>query len=306
MPNVWDPDWLISPDLAKSIIETSFPELAPASIAEFGSGWDNTVFLVNDSFVFRFPRRRIAVPLMETEIRLLPWLSSKLPVPIPNPTHVGAPSPEYPCAFAGYPLIRGRTIPAVKLSVQQRTDLARPLGQFLAVLHSLSPDEARDRGAGEDPFQRLDATRHNARAIGRLDRLSEDVLAQTLKHRIRYLLETLPVLKHPSVKTLVHGDLHGNQILVTEQTHELAGIIDWGDVHLGDPAVDFVVVHSLLPKECHQAFLEEYGPVDSLSWSTAKSQAIRQTIAVLAHAVDVEDTNTILEAQSCLARITEA
>jgi len=68
----WKPDWVVTPELAKSLVEMAFPTLKPVSVREFDVGWDNSVFLVNNSFVFRFPRRRIAVPLMETEVRLLP------------------------------------------------------------------------------------------------------------------------------------------------------------------------------------------------------------------------------------------
>ena len=44
------------------------------TLRPLGAGWDNTVFLVNESFVFRFPRREIAVACMEAEIRVLPGL----------------------------------------------------------------------------------------------------------------------------------------------------------------------------------------------------------------------------------------
>jgi len=298
----WDPDWVISPAAAKSLLEASFPDLAPVSIAEFGAGWDNTVFLVNSAFVFRFPRRRIAVPLMETEIKLLPWLSRQLAIRIPSPSHIGAPSAEFPCVFAGYPLIAGRTLTAMRLADEQRKSLAAPLGKFLRELHSTSADEARSRGAGTDPIRRLGRS-HNSRAIDRLYTFTDDVLPRNVQAHIRSLLDSLPAAEHLSANTLVHGDLHGSQILVDEVTNELAGVIDWGDVHLGHPAADFAAVHSLLPRECHQAFLQEYGPVDPLSWSTAKLRAIRHTIAVFAQATTIQDTDTILEAWSCLARL---
>src|SRR5438105_1584484 len=71
----WKADWVVTPEVAKSLVEMSFPALAPVSVRELGRGWDNTVLLVNDSFVFRFPRRRIAASLIETEVRLLPWIA---------------------------------------------------------------------------------------------------------------------------------------------------------------------------------------------------------------------------------------
>jgi len=177
------------------------------------------------------------------------------------------------------------------------------LAEFLAALHSLSPDEARIRGASEDSIRRLDASRHKTKAIDRLNTFTHDLIPRGVETRLRCLLDTLPAIEEPSVNTLVHGDLHGSQILVTEESHELAGVIDWGDVHLGDPAADFAVVHSLLPRDCHETFLRAYGPVDALSWSAAKGRAIWHTIAVLAQAVDVGDKDTIVEAQSCFARL---
>src|SRR5207249_1462262 len=156
----WKPDWVVTPELAKSLVEMAFPTLKPVSVREFDVGWDNSVFLVNNSFVFRFPRRRIAAPLMETEVRLLPWLAAQVPLPIPNPFFVGAPSSDYPCVFSGYPLIRGLTITAANVTADERRAMARPLAQFLAALHPISPEEARMHGAGPDPVCRLDAMRH--------------------------------------------------------------------------------------------------------------------------------------------------
>ena len=301
---VWKPDWVVTPELAKSLVEMSFPALAPVSVREFGIGWDNTVFLVSNSRVFRFPRRRIAVPLMETEVRLLPWLSKQVQLAIPNPCYVGAPSADYPCVFAGYPLILGKTIKAAKLTDDERRAMARPLAEFLAALHSISTEEARLRGATKDPIRRLDATRHRTIAKDRLNALPGDRMPRNMKARLQFLLDSLPTIEKPSGDTLVHGDLHGSQILVNEH-HEITGVIDWGDVHLGDPASDFAVVHSMLPGDCHEDFLEAYGSVDPVRWSAAQARAVWHTIAVLAQAVDVGDDVTILEAQSCLTRLAE-
>ena len=129
-------------------------------------------------------------------------------------------------------------------------------------------------------------------------------MASRMRTLLRFLLDTLPTIPEPSGDTLVHGDLHGSQILVDDR-HEIAGVIDWGDVHLGDPASDFAVVHSMLPRDCHEDFLDTYGPVAPVAWSAAKARAIWHTIAVLAQAVDVGDNAAILEAQSCLTRLAD-
>ncbi|HVG62302.1 MAG TPA: phosphotransferase, partial [Hyalangium sp.] len=72
---------------------------------------------------------------------------------------------------------------------------------------------------------------------------------------------------------LVHGDLHFRHLLL-EERQQLSGIIDWGDLHLGDPAVDLQLYWSLLPREGRAAFLAEYGPVSPDSLLRARVVAV--------------------------------
>jgi aminoglycoside phosphotransferase (APT) family kinase protein len=102
-----NPPWTVSRDLARMLIETRFPQFRPARVESLGPGWDNTAFCVNESWVFRFPRRQAAVPFMEAEMRLLPALAPRLALSIPSNDCVGRPTEGFPCPFAGYPLIPG-------------------------------------------------------------------------------------------------------------------------------------------------------------------------------------------------------
>ena len=92
----WDPEIEVSRDLAAALISSQFEKLVLTSIELLGVGWDNTAYLVNGQFVFRFPRRSIAAPLIATEIRVLPLIADKVPVPIPFPRFVGHPDQNYP------------------------------------------------------------------------------------------------------------------------------------------------------------------------------------------------------------------
>lgn len=74
MTRPWRADRAVSEQFARALIESQFPDLAPVTLRPLGAGWDNTVFLVNESYVFRFPRREIAVACMEAENRVLPGL----------------------------------------------------------------------------------------------------------------------------------------------------------------------------------------------------------------------------------------
>ncbi len=67
----WTRDIAIDASLAAAVIGAQFPALRRATVEPFGSGWDNAAFLVDGRFVFRFPVRRIAAPLIEREIAVL-------------------------------------------------------------------------------------------------------------------------------------------------------------------------------------------------------------------------------------------
>src|SRR6476620_9919614 len=109
MNHSWTAEIEVDAGPAKQLIDDQFPTLSPASVDLLGAGWDITVFRVHDQFVFRFPRRGVAVPLIQTEVRCLPVLADRLPVAIPIPVVAGRPSSLYPWPFAGYARIAGRS-----------------------------------------------------------------------------------------------------------------------------------------------------------------------------------------------------
>ena len=61
---------------------------------------------------------------------------------------------------------------------------------------------------------------------------------------------------------LLHHDLALEHILVTPDGTRLTGVIDWGDIALGDPALDFAGIAGAAPPRRSMALLAAYGPVD--------------------------------------------
>jgi aminoglycoside phosphotransferase (APT) family kinase protein len=297
---VWEAEVVVDPFLASDLIATQFPELQPVSARLIGAGWDNTAYLVNESIVFRFPRRSIAVPLIATEVQLLPWLSLQLPLKIPVPTFRGAPSEKYAWPFAGYRALAGQPLPAARLSSDARRALTVPLARFLAALHAVPSSEAADHGAPLDIFERLTVSPRRAVTTERLNGLAAAGVIRDSRS-IEAILDTAPVLP-PRSGALVHGDLHAGQIIV-DDAGQMVAVIDWGDVHRGDPAVDLAAVHAMLPSDCHDTFLNAYGPVDPTSWSAARARAAWHSVALLASAMDTEDDDMADEAKTALMRL---
>lgn len=69
MNRSWAAEHPVDEQMARSLIEAQFPALAPVRLKLLGAGWDNTAYRVNGAQVFRFPRRQIAVDLLESEVQ---------------------------------------------------------------------------------------------------------------------------------------------------------------------------------------------------------------------------------------------
>ena len=61
-------------DLARRLIAAQCFE--PTSLRLLGEGWDNTVWLADERWAFRFPRREIGLPGFRRELAVLGELSS--------------------------------------------------------------------------------------------------------------------------------------------------------------------------------------------------------------------------------------
>ena len=243
----WSPDVELSPEDAARRIAEQFPALAGAGadgvphLEPLGRGWDNDAYLVNGSLVFRFPRRRIAAVCLRNEIASLPAIARSLPLPVPDPTHVGEPTEAYPYPFAGYARIAGRTACSVVLDAEDRRRCAAPLGRFLAALHALPVPG----WAPEDPAGRKDVAALVSKSLARIEALSAAGAGRAGSAAVlaaaRATIERLAgTAEWDGVARWSHGDLYVRHLLVDEG-RALSGVIDWGDVHAGETADDLSI-----------------------------------------------------------------
>lgn len=294
----------VSAETAASLIEAQFPELAPARVEHLGLGWDNAAFLVNADFVFRFPRREVAVPLLAKEACLLSWLAPMLPVGIPCPRFLGNPSEAYPWPFLGSTFVTGLPASCATLSDEARACNAIRLGEFLARLHTLRPPEPIANSIGPDTFGRLDFTRRIPDARDRVGRLASLELI-TAPRRLLAVLDAEPPGFSPRSDVLVHGDLYALHLLVSGRSL-VTGVIDWGDAHLGDPATDLMLAHVFLPPSSHDDFRRGYGPIADATWQAARLRALCHSATVLEYAHGISEQALVREAQQALAYIAAA
>jgi aminoglycoside phosphotransferase (APT) family kinase protein len=250
----------VTAEAAAALIGARFPALEGAPVEALATGWDNTVFLVGGEWVFRFPRRRIAVPGVEREIAVLPAIAPRVPLPIPVPRFAAGPSEVFPWPFWGARMIPGRELAEVRPADGDRTALAEQVGAFLRALHDPALAAEAGNGLAHDPMARADPALRAARTLPRLDAL----VRLGVWERDRAVTDLLADARHRDAPggepVIVHGDLHVRHLLL-DPGGRAAGVIDWGDVCLADPAVDLSIAYAGFAGAARAALLAAYGPV---------------------------------------------
>lgn len=215
-------------------IASNFPDFQVASIEVAGEGMDNLALDVNGEYIFRFPKLKKASDHLELEATVLPELQRSLAVRIPSPEFVGT-DPRTGFTFSGYRRIDGIALePEVllDLDVVVQNSLAEQIARFVKQLHSFPVDRAAELGVSTNdfeadysgdlaPIRELVLPRLNAAERGYVERLYRDYLDEQGNFEYR--------------PTLIHADLSPDHIIYDPETQEIAGIIDFSDIEIGDP-----------------------------------------------------------------------
>jgi aminoglycoside phosphotransferase (APT) family kinase protein len=276
---VWSAEVDVDEELAGRLIAEQFPEVELASIRMLGEGWDNIVWLVDERWAFRFPRRAIAIPGVERELAVLPRIAPRLPLAVPAPVFAGRPALGYPWPFFGAELLPGTEAGDAALSDAARCRMAPALGAFVRALHALEPGELPI-----DPNERADMVKRAAMTEDWMGKLERAGLWRA-PASVAALLTAARALPPPTAIVLAHGDLHFRHLLV-DPGGALVGVIDWGDVCRADPSIDLSLLWSLFPPECRSAFLDAYGPVDDAQLLRARVLALCLCAILAAYAHD--------------------
>ncbi|WP_121436155.1 phosphotransferase [Actinomadura pelletieri] len=297
----WAPEREVTPELAAALVGRSFPGLRGASVERLATGWDNTVLLVGGRWAFRFPRRRIAVAGVEREIATLPVLASRLPLPVPVPRFVGEPSGDFPWPFWGARMIPGREFAEARPPMGRRTALAAETGAFLRALHD--PALAREAGAGlpVDPLGRADPARRAEQTVDRLDALADLGVWERDRAVDDFVSAALDLEPPGGEPVLVHGDLHVRHLLLTPDGRA-AGVIDWGDVCLADPALDLSLAYAGFDGPARAAFLDAYGAVPPDREVAARTLAVNLSAALAQYAAATGRAALLAEALAGIGR----
>ena len=233
-------------DRLASAFERHFPDLRPVRpLSILGRGFRSVAVETPGGVVLRVGQSPDAANDYAREWRIGRYLAGHLRDVVPEPRWYIEPCPGFPHGALGYRKLPGDT-PA--WGVDPGSDFARDLGAFMAHLHQLAVDEARDAGVPDvDSYRRLLGARDVVMPV-LAARLAPAALA-----RVEAWWAALAAdqrMSPPRVAVCHHDLWHDN--LLRLASGRLSGVLDIAHVEVGDPAHDFPA-----PRYFGKAFIEE-------------------------------------------------
>lgn len=197
--------------------------LQPRHIEPLPGGWTSETYSVDDAWIVQIGRTSYAANTLRHQVRVLPKLAQHLGEKIPQPQLVsdGPPAMLYK-KLLGAP-------------ADEASDGAWPeqLGALLSRLHAIPPGQI-----GLEPVS-IDTLRADLREIcERWLAVADPHLTDTDRAHGEQLFGYVDDDRNwKFLPAPTHGDLGPEHVLVSP-TGELVGVIDWEDLHTGDPAYD--------------------------------------------------------------------
>lgn len=267
-------DTVIDADLIRDLLREQHPDLAELPLELGARGWDNQLWRLGDELAVRLPwATESADELLRKEHAWLPALAPALPLPVPVPQRLGEPAERFPRPWLVTTWVPGA--PADRAPVTRGGEAARALAAFLTALHRPAPDGAPSgRGRGG--------------ALAEHTRGFALQLAETVERGlvtdpgpVRAVWDDAAAAPEWAGPPLwLHGDLHPANVLTSDGT--LCGVIDFGDLFAGDPAVDLASTWLLLPDGGVDAFYGAYEPaVDDATLRRARGWAVAKSLVGL-------------------------
>jgi len=236
VPRMHDDEVDVDDAEVRRLLATQFPQLADLPLTRVEAwGTDHAIFRLGESLSVRLPKIGWATKQGEKEHRWLPELAPHLPIEVPVPLAMGEPAEGYPFRWYVSPWLDGAN-PGAGGSVDMRR-LAVDLAAFVLALQALDTTDAPGPRVDQRGGQLAGADGYT-RAQAELLRNEADVDALLAVWDAGL---DAPPWDGPAV--WVHGDLSDGNLLVRDG--RLSGVIDWGGLIAGDPAVELMVAWNL-------------------------------------------------------------
>lgn len=224
------------------ILTAVFPAHHFKRVRFMGEGMDSRAYLVDEMYVFRFPKREEVARNLAKEVALLPHLQH-LPLRVPDFRFTGQ-NPVNGLPFAGYSLLQGvewQEAHFLAQTPEAQTATLQLLGGFLAELHQFDVDTALRLGVEiVNSFQDYQETYQDLQTA-LFPRLSLPLRTQ-IDRRFTAFLTNAPNFQYTN--SLIHDDFSSDHILCDPATGLPQSVLDFGDVAVGDPDLDLKYLYA--------------------------------------------------------------
>lgn len=262
-----DDEVQIDHGLVVRLVAEQFPRLAGLPIREVRStGTVNAIYRLGDALYVRLPRVGTWSESIDREWTWLPRLAPRLPLRIPEPVHLGVPTPDYPFPWAIFDWIEGRPYDD---EVQDEREVARELAGFVRALRAV-PRTTDAPPGGRRPLRELDA---GTRAT--IQQLPYDVDGVAA---LAAWEDALLAPRWVGEAVWVHADLLRPNVLV--QGGRLTAVIDFGGAGVGDPAMDVIAAWAVFGRDGRDEYRRALD-VDDGVWLRARGIALHQAAAII-------------------------
>jgi len=209
------------------------PELQITSTRMNNEGLSNDVILVNEQFVFRFPKNERGRQQLAKEAEILRLLRRYITLQTPEPLY------QHP-DLLGYRLIPGEPLRRdvlMKLETYERQKIADQLAEFLLQMHAIPFAQVAPESAKADCLMDYENWKsHYERIRKTVFPLLQEYQRQWASQLYETQLADKKNFEYQQI--LVHTDLTPYHILFDPENKRLSGIIDFGCAGVGDPALD--------------------------------------------------------------------
>jgi aminoglycoside phosphotransferase (APT) family kinase protein len=255
-----------------ALIAEQCPQFSSLPINRFqSSGTDHWLYRLGEEYVLRLPKREEAVRQADREHRFLKRFTN-LPLATPDIVFKGTPTLTLPNRWSIMRWIEGDD--ATRAPVTDWAYAALRLGSFVAAMRRCDASDAPPAGP-DNAWRGMPLATLDARVARGIAALSADYDCGTLSE-IWNRARSAP--QWDAAAVWVHGDLHAANIVVHEG--RIAGVVDFGLIAVGDPAVDLMPGWSVIPKT-ERAHFRKAAEVDEATWERGMGWALYVGVVAL-------------------------
>ena len=231
---------LVDPSLDEAFdaIAADYPEFKDSTIEVINTSMDNSVFIVDNTYIFRFPKKDSEQ--FEKEFKVLLTLKGRTSSPIPNLQYIGK-----TCQYMRYKKLSGYPADAIHLKIlpeDKKGIFSYDLSRFIYELHTaFSYQEISDFRLGKIALPTVDTSTLS-------DIISKTSIDNDAQQSLIDDVASLnPADAMDEKERVVHQDLNDTNVLIDTKEGHLAGILDFGNIGIGSIYLEFISIFRFDP-----------------------------------------------------------